>query len=317
MLRSVDGGGEVDLDKRAITGDDDIIELDQLCAQNAEPRSAPHDSQPTPAPAAEDVAAPRPPTGHAKPLRRIVVLNDETSDEPAGNDARGLERPIAAASDHPTPPRRVQLLGGLPARPRPASGPSSGSPQPASRRQRNRPSSLPTLGRALGGRPRLVAAATILALALPAAAAMTLRAVGPDHRAHNPRTTASRAAIPTPIPPTIPRVANDTRRQPARSKPTTSRRQGESRQHHRSVAARAPATDAVTQQSGGSSQAQTPSYTPVSAVHTQTPTSEPSSTSGSSAAPTHTPTSSTGTSTQVSKATLKALVTGAGTCGCQ
>ena len=45
MLRSVDGGGEVDLDKRAITGDDDIIELDQLRAQNAEPRSA-HARQP-------------------------------------------------------------------------------------------------------------------------------------------------------------------------------------------------------------------------------------------------------------------------------
>jgi len=37
MLRSVDGGGEVDLDKRAITGDDDIIELDQLPAQHTEP----------------------------------------------------------------------------------------------------------------------------------------------------------------------------------------------------------------------------------------------------------------------------------------
>ena len=34
MLRSVDGGGEVDLDKRAITGEDDIIELDQLPTQH-------------------------------------------------------------------------------------------------------------------------------------------------------------------------------------------------------------------------------------------------------------------------------------------
>jgi hypothetical protein len=66
MLRSVDGGGEVDLDKRAITGDDDIIELDQLPTQHTEPPSAHHDS--TPAPAAEHIAAPRPPTGHAKPL---------------------------------------------------------------------------------------------------------------------------------------------------------------------------------------------------------------------------------------------------------
>ena len=313
MLRSVDGGGEVDLDKRAITGDDDIIELDQLPTQHTDPPSAHHDSHPAPSQAAEHVAAPRPPTGHAKPLRRIVVLNDETSDEPASRDARCLDRPNTAAPEHHVRPGTVQL----PARPRPASGPSSGSPQPASQPQRNRPSPLPTLGRALRGRPRLAAAATVLALAVPAAAAMTLRAVGPDHRARNPRTTASRATIPTPIPPTIPRVANDTRRHSARSKPTTSRRQGDSRQHHRSVAARAPATDAATQQSGGSSQTQTPSYTPVSAVHSQTPTSEPSSTRGSSAAPTHTPPSSTGTSPQVSKATLKALVTGAGTCGCQ
>ncbi len=313
MLRSVDGGGEVDLDKRAITGDDDIIELDQLPTQHTDPPSAHHDSHPTPAQAAEHVAAPRPPTGHAKPLRRIVVLGDDTSDELASPDARCLDRPNTAAPEHHVRPGTVQL----PARPRPASGPSSGSPQPASQPQRNRPSPLPTLGRALRGRPRLAAAATILALAIPAAAAMTLRAVVPDHRAHNPRTTASRATIPTPIPPTIPRVANDTRRQPARSKPTTSRRQGEPRRHRHSVTGPAPATDAATQQSGGSSQAPAPSYTPVSAVHSQTPTSQPSSTSGSSAAPTHTPTSSNGTSTQVSKATLKALVTGAGTCGCQ
>ena len=49
MLRSVDGGGEVDLDKRAITGDDDIIELDQLPTQHTDPPSAHHDSHPTPA----------------------------------------------------------------------------------------------------------------------------------------------------------------------------------------------------------------------------------------------------------------------------
>ncbi|MGH2887584.1 MAG: hypothetical protein ACRDPA_33610 [Solirubrobacteraceae bacterium] len=150
-------------------------------------------------------------------------------------------------------------------------------------------------------------------LAVTAAGTIALGAGGPDHRAHNPRTTASRATISVPIQPTIPHVAIDTRR----AGRTTSRRQTHPKPHRHSGIAPAPVTDAATQQSGGSSQAQTPSYTPVSAVHSQTPASQPSSTSGSSAAPTHTPTSSSGTSTQVSKATLKSLVTGAGTCGCQ
>jgi len=317
MLRSVDGGGEVDLDKRAITDDDDIIELDQLHAQNAEPPAAQHDSDPTPARGAEDVAAPTSPARHATLLRRIVVLSDETGDEPTSNDARCLDPRITAAPAHPARPETVPLLTGAPARPRPASRASSGSPQLASRRQPIRPRPLPTLGRALRGRPRLAAAATILVLGLTTAGMMTLGAGSPDHRAHNPRTTASRATIPTPLPPTIPRVANDTRRRPARTKRTTSRRRGDSRQHPRSVTAHAPANDAATQQSAGPSQTQTPTYTPVSAVHSQTPASEPSSTSGSSAAPAQTPPSSNGTSTQVSKATLKSLVTGAGTCGCQ
>ena len=54
------------------------------------------------------------------------------------------------------------------------------------------PARLPTLGRTLRRRPRLAAAATILVLALTAAGTTTLGAGGSDHRAHNPRTTASR-----------------------------------------------------------------------------------------------------------------------------
>ena len=232
----------------------------------------------------------------------------------ASRDARYLDRPITAA---PETSRRPEPCSSRRARDQPAE--QARAPQ-SSRHNPNAtvPASLPTLGRTLRRRPRLAAAATILVLALTAAGTTTLGAGGSDHRAHNPRTTASAGAtISAPISPTIPHVAIDTRRQPARAKRTTSRRRAHAKRHHHSVAAPAPATDAATQQSGGSSQAQAPSYTPVSAVHSQTPTSEPSSTSGSSAAPTHTPTSSNGTSTQVSKATLKSLVTGAGTCGCQ
>ena len=64
MLRSVGGGGEVDLDKRAITGDDDIIELDQLPRSTPSPKQNTTTADPTPSQAAEDVAAaaPRPAT---------------------------------------------------------------------------------------------------------------------------------------------------------------------------------------------------------------------------------------------------------------
>ena len=313
MLRSVDGGGEVDLDKRAITGEDDIIELDQLPTQHTGPEAKHDDADPTPAQRAEGAAAAAPPIRNAKALRRIVVLSDETGDEPTSRHARYLDRPITAAPETPVPPGTVQL----PASPRPAGGASSDSPEFAPQAQRDRPSPLPTIGRTLRRRPRRAAAATILVLALTAAGTTTLGAGSSDHRAHNPRTTASRATISAPISPTIPHVAIDTRRQPTQARRPTSRRQAHPKRHRHSVTGPAPATDAATQQSGGSSQAQAPSYTPVSAVHSQTPTSQPSSTSGSSAAPTHTPTSSNGASTQVSKATLKSLVTGAGTCGCQ
>ena len=313
MLRSVDGGGEVDLDKRAITGEDDIIELDQLPTQHTGPEAKDDGSDPTPAQGAEGAAAAAPPTIHAKTRRRIVVLGGDTSEELASRDARHLDRPITAAPETPVAPGTVQLPASL----RPAGGASSDSPEFAPQAQRDRPSPPPTLGRTLRRRPRRAAAATILVLALTAAGTTTLGAGGSDHRAHNPRTTASRATISVPISPTVPGVAIDTRHQPSQARRPTSRHQAHPKRHRHSVTGPAPATDAATQQSGGSSQAPAPSYTPVSAVHSQTPTSQPSSTSGSSVAPTHTPTSSNGTSTQVSKATLKALVTGAGTCGCQ
>ena len=314
MLRSVDGGGEVDLDKRAITGEDDIIELDQLPTQHTGPEAKDDGSDPTPAQGAEGAAAAAPTTSHAKTLRRIVVLGDDTSEELASRDARHLDRPITAAPETRVPPGTVQLPASL----RPAGGASSDSPEFAPQPQRNRPTRLPTLGRALRRRPRLAAAVTILVLALTAAGTIALAADGRDHRAHNPQTTASAGAkIPTPFRSTISHVAIDTGRQPTHARRTTSRRRAHAKRHRHSVTVAKPATDAVTQQSGGSSQAQTPSYTLVSAVHSQTPTSQPSSTSGSSAAPTHRPPSSSGTSTQVSKATLKSLVTGAGTCGCQ
>ena len=213
------------------------------------------------------------------------MLSDETSDEPASRHARYLDRPITAAPETPAPPGTVQL----PASPRPAGGASSDSPEFAPQPQRNRPSPLPTLGRALRRRPRLAAAATILVLALTAAGTIDAGAQAVPIIARTiPERRHRRATIPAPIPPTIPHVAIDTRRQPTQARRPTSRRQAHPKRHRHSVTGPAPATDAATQQSGGSSQAQAPSYTPVSAVHSQTPTSQPSSTSGSSAAPTHT-----------------------------
>ena len=65
MLRSVDGGGEVDLDKRAITGEDDIIELDQLPTQHTGPEAKHDDSRPHPRSGelkAQQLRRPRPAT---------------------------------------------------------------------------------------------------------------------------------------------------------------------------------------------------------------------------------------------------------------
>ena len=301
MLRSVDGGGEVDLDKRAITGDDDIIDLDQLPTQHTDPPSAHHDSHPTPAQAAEHIASP---TGHAKPLRRVVVLGDETG----STDARHSDRPITAAPDQPTPAGIARL---------PASGASPGSPKPASRPQRNHSRLLAAPRRTLRRRPRLATGAAILMLALTAAGAIALVAGDRGHRARSPRTTASGAIIPTRTAPSIPHVAIDAR-QPTRARRTSNRRQSHARRHHLSVAASAPATVAVTHESGRTSQPQASSYTPASAVRSQPSPSERPATNGGTQAATHQQSSSTsGTSTQPSKAALKSLVTGAGTCGCQ
>ena len=119
MLRSVDGGGEVDLDKRAITGEDDIVELDQLHPQHTEPPAAHARQRPTHAEPAKPQepttgATPTPSTGQAKPPRRIVVLSDETGNE----DARHSDRPITAAPDHPTPARNRATTRQAPARAR-------------------------------------------------------------------------------------------------------------------------------------------------------------------------------------------------------
>ena len=129
MLRSVGSGGEVDLDKRAITGDDDIIELDQLAPQQTEPPATRQDRDPTRAeqakpPGTATRATPTPSTGEAKPPRRIVVLSDETD----SRDARHSDRPITAAPDHRTPAGTAPLPGRLPARPLPASG-AAGAPK--------------------------------------------------------------------------------------------------------------------------------------------------------------------------------------------
>ena len=99
--------------------------------------------------------------------------------------------------------------------------------QPAPQPQRNRPSPLPTLGRALRRRPRLAAAATILVLALTAAAdddagaqaVRPSRAQSPNNgiARHDPDADPdrpSRASLSTP-------AAN-----PPRPGATTSRRQG-------------------------------------------------------------------------------------------
>ena len=315
MLRSVDGGGEVDLDKRAITGDDDIIELDQLPTQHTDPPSAHHDSHPTPAQAAEHIAAPRPPPGHAKPLRRIVVLSDETG----STDARHSDRPITAAPDHPTLLPAAPLRGTLPARPLAASEATSGSPAHTSRSRRDRSRLLPSPRTTLRRRPRLATGAAILMLALTAATAIALTAGGRDHPARDPRTTASAGATNSvSIPPTIRHVAINAAGQPARAKRTTSRRQPHVRRHHRSVAASAPATVAATHASGGTTHSQASSYTPTRVAYSQPPPSERPPTSSGTPAPTHQQSANTsGNSTQPSKATLKSLVTGAGTCSCQ
>ena len=109
VLRSVDGGGEVDLDKRAITGEDDIVELDQLHSQHTEPPAAPHDCDHTLAeqakpPRATTGATPTTSTGEAKPPRRIVVLSDETGNEDArlGSPDHGRARPPHAAPSRAT-----------------------------------------------------------------------------------------------------------------------------------------------------------------------------------------------------------------------
>ena len=207
----------------------------------------------------------------------------------------------------------------LPASPRPASGASSGSPEPASQPQRNRSRPLPT--------PRQDA---------PQATATGRRRDHPRARAHRrrgdragaqaaptiARTIPERrhrgATIPAPIPPTIPRVAIDTRRQPARAKRTTSRRQAHARRHRHSVAASAPATDAATQQSGRIIAGTGPELHAGERRPLATADQRALANKRQQRRPDPpTPSSSSGTSTQVSKAALKSLVTGAGTCGCQ
>ena len=226
VLRSVDGGGEVDLDKRAITGDDDIVELDQLHSQHTEPPAAPHHcdhtlAEPAKPPGPTTGATPTTSTGQAKPPRRIVVLSDETGNEDVHSD-----RPIAAAPDHPTLLPAAPLPGTLPARPLPASEATSGSPAHTSRSRRDRSRLLPSPRTTLRRRPRLATGAAILVLALTAATAIALTAGGRDHRARDPRTTASAGATNSaPIPPTIRHVAINAARQPARAKRRTNRRQ--------------------------------------------------------------------------------------------
>jgi hypothetical protein len=319
-LRSVDGGGEVDLDKRAITGEDDIVELDQLHSQHTEPPAARHHCYHTPAepakpPGPTTGAAPTTSTGEAKPPRRIVVLSDET-----GNADPHSDRSITAAPDHPTLPPAGPLPGTLPARPVPASEATSSSPAHASRSRRDRSRLLPSPRTTLGKRPRLATGTAILMLALTAATAIALAPGRRDHPAHNPRTTASAGTTNSaPISTTIPRAAIHAARQPARAKRTTNRRQSHVRRHHRTVvAASAPATVTATQESGVTSHSQASSYTPTTAANSQPPPSERPPTSSGTPAPTHQQSSGTSSSsTQPSKAALKSLVTGAGTCGCQ
>ena len=317
MLRSVGSGGEVDLDKRAITGEDDIIELDQLAPQQTEPPATRQDSDPTHAEQAKPRgtatrATPTPSLGEAKPPRRIVVLSDETGNR----DARRSDRPITAAPDHPTPAGTAPIPGS-PARPLPASGASPGFPELAPRPESNHSRLLAAPRRTLRRRPRLATGAAILMLALTAAGAIALAAGDRDHRARSPRTTASGATIPTRTTPSVPHVAIDAR-QPTRARRTTNRRRSHARRHHRTVTASAPATVAATQESGRTSQPQTSSSTAASAVHSQPPPSERPSTSSGTPPPNHQQSArTTGTSTQPSKAALKSLVTGAGTCGCQ
>ena len=317
MLRSVDGGGEVDLDKRAITGEDDIIELDQLHPQDTEPPAAPIDcdpqrGEPAKSPGPTTGATPTTSAGEAGPPRRIVVLGDETdTEDPHSN------RSITAAPDHPTLPPAAPLPG-TPARPLPATEATSGSPAHASRSRRDPPRLLTAPRTTLRTRPRLATGVAILMLALTAAAATSLAPGGRDHGAHNPRTTASAGTTNSaPTSPTIRHVAVNAARQPAQARRTVNRRRSHPRRHHRSVAASAPATVAATQESGAS-HSQASSYTAASAVHSQTPPSERPPTSSSPPAPTHQQSSSTSRgSTQPSKAALKSLVTGAGTCSCQ
>ena len=130
VLRRRGGGGEVDLDKRAITGEDDIVELDQLDPQQTGPPATRHDSDPTRAEQAKPLGAttgatPTPSTGEAKPPRRIVVLSDETGNR----DARHSDRPITAAPDHPTLAAAAPLPGTLRERPLPTRESNLGLPR--------------------------------------------------------------------------------------------------------------------------------------------------------------------------------------------
>ena len=167
MLRSVDGGGEVDLDKRAITGEDDIVELDQLHSQHTEPPAAPHHCDHTPA-------------EQAKPPR--------TDD---GRDADDLNRRSQAPKTHRRAQRRDRQrgppLGSLDhrrARP-PHAAPSRATARHAPRAPPTRErSNLELSSSCVTIAPRPLQTAPVTANDAPQAAAIGHRRGHPHARAH-------------------------------------------------------------------------------------------------------------------------------------
>jgi hypothetical protein len=106
-LRSVGGGGEADLDMRAITTEDDIVDLDELyAAEQAEKPTATryasdqHQSHEPPAPA--------PTSTITRPEPRRGGLGQETDEEFDRWAAQSARRPDVAASS-PTPPGTARL----------------------------------------------------------------------------------------------------------------------------------------------------------------------------------------------------------------
>lgn len=195
-LRSVGGWGEVDLDQRAITTEDDIVDLSEL------DRSDDQHSEPAPATqngaAGHDESGEGQPSAAASPPNRALTRRETppVSDTPAQESDEEFDRWVAhrvprlGSGPSASPPGTARIAGdvrSLPSGPRIASAPASvpydeptvpAAPSSRSRLRRNGPPSLP-LGRL--ARPAAAMAALTLtaggaAIAINAATTSTPRA---------------------------------------------------------------------------------------------------------------------------------------------